>query len=82
MTTKGLAVAIRRLGAAAPMGTRSGWRWRSECRCRRVMAAAGCAAMVAESICEFGWGLVMGWECEGAREGGRAAAVAAAAAAE
>lgn len=45
------------------------------------MAAAGCAAMVAESICEFGWGLVMGWECEGTREGGRAAAVAAAAAA-
>ena len=44
------------------------------------MAAAGCAAMVAESICEFGWVLVMGWECEGAREGGRAAAVAAAAA--
>ena len=30
------------------------------------MAAAGCAAMVAESICELGWGLVMGWESEGA----------------
>jgi len=26
----------------------------------------GVRAMVAESICEFGWGLVMGWESEGA----------------
>jgi hypothetical protein len=40
-------------------------------------AAAGCAAMVAESICECGWGLVMGWESEGGREGGRAAAATA-----
>jgi hypothetical protein len=77
-TTEGVFIAIRRVGAATPMGTRSGRQERSECRCRRVVAAAaGCAAMVAETICDSGLWLVvmgwdgMGWEWDGGREGGR-----------
>jgi hypothetical protein len=63
-TTEGVSIAIRRVGAATPMGTRSGRQERSECRCRRVVAAAaGCAAMVAETICDSGlWLVVMGWD--------------------
>jgi lactam utilization protein B len=53
-TTEGVSIAIRRVGAATPMGTRSGTQEQSECRCRRVVAAPeGCAAMVAETICDI-----------------------------
>ena len=48
--TESLAVAIHCLVAAVPIGAQSGWRGRSGHLRRSAVAAAGCAAMVAESI--------------------------------